>query len=110
MKGMGGKGADIEAVAIVIGVEEKLVRKCVAFQGDLSLWDGRSVYDALDKKATRQAINADIREIQLEITDKAMSSVQNWREVIKRKLESFHPIHPDVTVHGVGSAGNDLYF
>jgi RHS repeat-associated protein len=108
VKGAGVLGADVEAIAIVNGVEKKIARELVAFQGDLSKNAGKALYDALDSKATRQAINAHIREIQLELTEQAMSSVQNWREIVKQKLLNFSKIHPDVTVHLVDSAGNDI--
>ena len=87
VKGAGGAGADIEAVAIVNGLEKRLVRELVAFQGDLSKHSGKAVLDALDTKANRQAVAADIREIQLELTGNAYrlrrtgekSSSRNWR-------------------------------
>jgi hypothetical protein len=50
------------------------------------------------------------REIQLEITYAAKASTPNGIEVVKKKMTNFYKLHPDVTVHAVDRAGNDIHF
>jgi hypothetical protein len=102
---------DVMATALINGEEKSLARECVSVSEDLSKNNGGAITQALENKASKQNekwVNASIKEIQLEVSPSAATSVPDVNTLIKGKLSWFSQQYPNIIVHVVDDNGNDF--